>query len=36
LFELVRPYTGLVENGKEFALYSGVVFRPEDARVRDL
>ncbi|MBZ9605561.1 ectoine/hydroxyectoine ABC transporter substrate-binding protein EhuB [Phyllobacterium chamaecytisi] len=30
------PFTGYVQNGKEFANYAAVVFRPEDGGLRDL
>ncbi|WP_457578226.1 ectoine/hydroxyectoine ABC transporter substrate-binding protein EhuB [Ensifer adhaerens] len=30
------PFTGYVQNGKEFANYAAVVFRPEDGALRDL
>ncbi|RVJ66133.1 ectoine/hydroxyectoine ABC transporter substrate-binding protein EhuB [Sinorhizobium meliloti] len=34
--ERAVPFTGLVQNGREFANYAAVVFRPEDAALRDL
>lgn len=35
-FERAVPFVGLVENGREYATYLAVLFRPEDSRLRDL
>ncbi|MFB6453413.1 ectoine/hydroxyectoine ABC transporter substrate-binding protein EhuB [Bradyrhizobium tunisiense] len=34
--ERAAPFVGLVENDREVAGYSAIVFRPEDAQLRDL